>query len=69
MWNWIKTSLKTWFVTNWKTSALGAIAAVEIYQHTGSLKLAITAFVTGVFMSDAKTPDQHAAASTPAQTT
>ncbi len=61
--------LKTWFVTNWKTTVLGAVAAVELYQNTHDWKAAATAFFFGLFMSDAKTADQHAAASTPAKTT
>lgn len=55
--------LKTWFVTNWKTTVLGAVGAVEVYQHTANVKLAVTTFLTGLFMSDAKTVEQHAAAS------
>jgi hypothetical protein len=53
--------LKTWFITNWKTTVLGAVAAVEIYQKTGSVQGALIAFFAGLFMSDAKTPTQAAA--------
>jgi predicted branched-subunit amino acid permease len=64
--NTILAYLKTWFVTNWKTTVLGFVAAIEIYQKTGNLQLALTALFTGIFVSDAKTPTQaQAAATTP----
>ena len=47
--------LRSWILVNWKTTAMGIIGAVEIYQQTHNVQLALTAFVTGLFMSDAKT--------------
>ncbi len=46
--------LKSWFVVNWKTTVMGAVAAVELWQKTGDWKAAVIAFLTGLFMSDAK---------------
>lgn len=51
----VVASLKSWFLVNWKTTVLGAVAAFELYQKTGDWKIAATAFLTGLFMSDAKT--------------
>lgn len=45
--------VKTYFVHNWKTTVLGAVAAIEIYQTTHNAVAAITAFVTGLVAKDA----------------
>ncbi len=50
----ILTMLKSWFVVNWKTTVLGAVAAFELYQATHDWKAAATAFLIGLFASDAK---------------
>lgn len=50
----IKSALKTWFVTHWKTTVLGAVGAIEVYQQTHSVQLAATAFLAGLFMADGK---------------
>lgn len=55
----IGNRLKAWFIVNWKTTVLGAVAAVEIYQTTHSLEGALTAFFFGLFSSDGKS--SHAA--------
>lgn len=47
--------IKSWFLVNWKTTVLGAVAAVELYQATHDWKAAATAFLIGLFASDAKT--------------
>ena len=52
--------LKSWFIVNWKTTVLGAVAAYELYQKTGDWKASVIAFLTGLFMSDAKA--EHAEA-------
>ena len=51
--------LKSWVLVNWKTTVLGAVAAVELYQQTGNLTSAVLAFLIGLVASDGKTT--HAA--------
>ncbi len=46
--------LKSWLLVNWKTTVLGAVAAFELYQRTHDVKVAATAFLVGLFASDAK---------------
>lgn len=59
----ILTLLKSWFVVNWKTTVLGLIVAIELYQKTGDWKAALTAFIGGMIASDGKA--SHAEVKTP----
>lgn len=50
----ILTLLKSWFVVNWKTTVLGVVAGIEVYQQTHNFQLAVTAALAGLFASDGK---------------
>ena len=64
--NSIVNMLKSWFLVNWKTTILGAVAAVELYQSNHDLKAAVTAFLVGLVASDGKT--SHVLAKPPVAT-
>jgi hypothetical protein len=46
--------LKSWILVNWKTTVLGVVAGVEVYQQTHNLSLALTTALAGLFASDGK---------------